>query len=214
MIRIVLAEDHLLVREGFASILKCEPLIDLVGEASDGIEAIAITRKLRPDLLVLDLSLPKMHGLDVLAALSALKRTKIVVLTMHRDLPSVLESLRLGARGFLLKDASSRELIAGLKAVHQGDQFISETLEPDIRSALCGNRRGISQTGPSNLLTRRERMVTAKVAGGQSSECTARDLGISIGTVAKHRASVLRKIGAKTPVDMVRYAVRTGLIEL
>jgi DNA-binding NarL/FixJ family response regulator len=211
MITIVIAEDHALVREGLRNILEKEAVFKIVGEATNGLEAAEQVDRLKPDVLLLDLTLPRMHGLDVLIHLQNCKRTKVIIVSMHGDAPSVLEALKLGARGFVLKESPARELVEAIKAVNQRECFVSSSLQPLVCRAAIDSTRKIPDTDES--LTRRERLVLQKVGEGLCSTEIGKQLGISAGTVGKHRANISRKIGTRNSSDMTRYALRHKLVE-
>jgi DNA-binding NarL/FixJ family response regulator len=212
MIHILIAEDHALVREGLCRILETEQEFRVIGEAATGLEAVDKTESSKPDVLLLDLTLPFLHGLDILARLKSQKRTRVLVVSMHGDEPSVVQALRLGARGYLLKESPARQLISAIKTIHGGGHFISPSLEPIVHRAMTGRGAGNSPQGSSEL-TRREISVLQQVASGESSGEIAKRLGISISTVAKHRANIMRKTESKTQADMVLFAIRHKLID-
>lgn len=213
MIRIVLAEDHALVREGLRRILEREPSFEIVAEAATGIDAVELTRIHKPTILLLDLTLPRLHGLDAMSQLSKQSHTKILIVSMHSDVPSVLEGLRLGATGFVLKDAPSTDLICAIKMAVAGQLYLGPSLEKLVRQHTH-DRLQRGQDCQSSSLSKRERAVLQKVALGLDSQQIAIELGVAVSTVSKHRSSIMQKTGAHTQIDVLRYALRHNLVQL
>ena len=212
MIKLAIAEDHQMVRQGLRSLLEKEQDFEIVAEAQDGNEAIDMVSRTSPDMLLLDLTLPRLHGLNVLVQLRGRKQLKVVVLSMHRDDASVLEAIRLGARGYVLKDSPATELVLAIRSVMRGEIFVSPPLAGLVqRAALDGV---IGKNAKSNgELTRRERMVLQLAAEGKRNEMIARDLGISIRTAEKHRANLMKKLQLRSQSDLLRYAIRHDLVQ-
>jgi DNA-binding NarL/FixJ family response regulator len=212
MITIVLAEDHQMVRHGLMRLLEDEDELSLVGEAGDGLHAVELVEKLKPKILLLDLMLPRLHGLEVIRRLRGQTGTKIVVVSMYADEPYVIESLKSGASGYVLKDSPPSELIEAIRTVAKGNLFIS----PGLRGcALSASLRTMSG-GPlhdSDNLTNRERLVLQMAAEGNSSSVIARKLFLSPRTVESHRGSLMKKLGLRTQTDLVRYAIRKKIID-
>jgi DNA-binding NarL/FixJ family response regulator len=181
-----------------------------VGAASDGAMAIDEALAKKPDILLLDLSLPKIHGLHVLTQLSTLKKTRVIILTGQTDRASVLEALRHGARGYILKDSPRVELIAAIRAVAKGELFVSPQFEKFLREHAVNATRGVEVR--KEELTIRERMVLQMIAAGNSNETIAALLGISSRTVEKHRANFMAKLGLESHREIVLYAMREGLL--
>ncbi|PKO12629.1 MAG: DNA-binding response regulator [Chloroflexi bacterium HGW-Chloroflexi-10] len=210
-IRIVLADDHNIVREGFRLVLEAQPDFQVVGEASAGIEAIRMVEMLRPDVLVLDLMMPGINGMEVIRQVRAL--TKVVILSMHNNEAYVLESLRNGAHGYVLKDATTKELIQAVIAASQGQRYLSAPFAEraiEVYSRLTDNL----ETDPLNLITNREREVMILVAQGNSSPQIGEMLGISPRTVEVHRANLMRKLNFRSQTDLIRFAIKHGLLTI
>lgn len=210
VIRVALAEDHEMVREGFRTLLELEKDFQIVGEAEDGPQALELATSKKPDVLLLDLTLPRLHGLHVLSQLRGQKATRVIVLTMHGDKASVLEALRLGALGYVLKDSPRAELIKAIRAVAQDEVFVSPRFEGFLKERALNSLRGQEQR--VEALTVRERMVLQIIADGKTNEAAAAMLGISIRTVEKHRANFMEKLGLQTHREIVLYALREGLL--
>jgi DNA-binding NarL/FixJ family response regulator len=208
-IRIALAEDHNLVREGLKALLKNEPCFELVGEATDGLQALQLVDKEKPDVLLLDLRIPRLHGIEVLRQLREHKHTRVVVVSMHADEPYVLEALKSGVSGYVLKDCSSAELVQAIRAVAGGAQYLCEALRQKALSATL-KRLVPGIRGPQ--LTKRELLVLELAAEGKTSGEIAETLFISRRTAEAHRANLMKKLGLKTQTDLVLYAVRNGMI--
>jgi two-component system, NarL family, response regulator NreC len=208
-IRIALAEDHKLVREGLRALLKSEPCFELVGEASDGLQAVEIVEKLKPDVLLLDLRIPRLHGIEVLRQLRDQQHTKVVVVSMHSDEPYVIEALKNGVSGYVLKDCPSTELIQAIRTAAAGGQYLAESLRQKAISATL-KRLVPGVRGPQ--LTKRELLVLELAAEGKTSAEIASTLFISRRTAEAHRANLMKKLGLKTQTDLVLYAVRNGMI--
>jgi DNA-binding NarL/FixJ family response regulator len=210
-IRIVLADDHNIVREGFRLVLEAQPDFQVVGEASAGIEAIRAVEMLRPDVLVLDLMMPGINGMEVIRQVRAL--TKVVILSMHNNEAYVVEALRNGAHGYVLKDATTKELIQAVIAASQGQRFLSAPFAEraiEVYSRLTNN----SEANPLDLITNREREVMILVAHGNSSPQIAELLGISPRTVEVHRANLMRKLNFRSQTDLIRFAIKHGLLTI
>lgn len=211
-IRILLADDHALVRQGFRRLLEDDGRIQVAGEAGTGLEAIARCRELRPDLALLDLAMPELNGL---AAAEEIRRaqpeTKIIVLSMHADTAHLRQALRAGVQGYVLKDAADLDLPAAVLAVAAGGTFWS----PGVAEAMAGMlRQGPEgpRSDPWDQLTLREREVLQLIAAGKSNKEAAALLGISPNTVAVHRANVMATLGLRGTAEMALYAVKRGLI--
>jgi DNA-binding NarL/FixJ family response regulator len=208
-IRIALAEDHNLVREGFKALLKDEPSFELVGEASDGVEAVEMVQKQKPDVLLLDLRIPRLHGIEVLRQLRDQNKTHVIVVSMHSDEPYIVEAIKNGVSGYVLKDSPPAELIKAIRTAASGGQYFCEPMQKKafhigLRRVLPGSR------GPQ--LTKREHVVMELAAEGKTSAEIAERLFISRRTAEAHRANIMRKLGLKTQTDLVLYAVRHGII--
>jgi two-component system NarL family response regulator len=211
-IRVVIAEDHRMVRELLAALLAREADVAVVGEAANGREAIELAQTLRPDLLVLDVGLPEIDGIEVARRLRAsLPALKLLALSIHSEERFVQAMLNAGANGYLLKTSAVTELVQAIRAVTQGKLYVS----PDVaRDAQADELGAAAPAGQSIPIGRRERQVLALLAEGKRSHEIAAQLGISIATVEAHRRNIMRKLGLHTVAELTRYAVRKGLTAL
>lgn len=208
-IRIAMAEDHKLVREGLKALLKNEPTFELVAEASDGLEALEMVERFKPDVLLLDLRLPRIHGMELLRQLRDQQHTRVVVVTMHSDEPYVLEAIKNGVMGYVVKDAPSEELMHAIRCAAQGQEYLSEQLRQRVISV--GLKRLTRSTSEAQL-TSRENLVMELAAEGRTNAEIAQKLFISRRTVEAHRANLMKKLALKNQTDLVLYAVRHNIV--
>ncbi len=211
---IVLADDHHVVRKGMRALLEAEADFRLVGEASDGLETVQLVERLRPDVLVLDLMMPGLNGIEVTRRVRKRSpHTKVLILSMHANDDYVLEALRNGATGYVLKDASMSELVQAVRDVAAGRRYLSQLLAERAIDAY------VMQTQESTLdryetLTDREREVLHLAADGLTNAEVAARLSISPRTAEGHRSNMMRKLGLSNQTELVRYAIRRGIITL
>lgn len=208
-IRVLLADDHEVVRQGFAMLLDSQPDMQVVGQAADGREAQQLARDLRPNLIVMDVSMPNLGGVEATRRIcDELPGVRIVALSMHSDSVYVREVLRAGADGYLLKASSSADLLAAVRAVANGDGFLS----PAVSHTLLDDYRKQAKA-PIDLLTAREREVLQLVAEGATNKDVAKKLGISIYTAEGYRGRIMEKLNLHSAGEIVRFAMRSGLID-
>lgn len=213
-IRIVLADDHPVVRHGVRGLLQAEPEFVVVGEASNGLETVQLVEKLQPEVLVVDLMIPGVNGLEVIRQIrQRLPLIRIVVLSMHANEPYVLEALRNGAAGYVLKDSSAGDLVLAVRQVLAGQRYLSPPLSERAVEAYLQRSRETS-FDPYDALTEREREVLHLAAEGLSNPDVAARLSISPRTVETHRANLMRKLGLKTQTDLIRYALKRGILPM
>lgn len=207
-IRILLADDHAVVRRGFRLILDGQPGLEVVGEASNGREAVQLAVALTPDLVILDVSMPELNGIEAARRIvEEVPRARVLALSMHRDGVYVREMLRAGARGYLLKDADDEALIDAVQAVARGDAYISPSVADTV---LTDYRRHV--TNPLDLLSAREREVLQLISEGRTNKDIAQLLGLSVHTVDSHRSRLMEKLNLNSTGELVRFAIRNGLI--
>ena len=207
-IRVILADDHDIVRQGLRLVLEKEH-IEVLGEASDGLEAIRLIQELRPDIALLDLDMPGLDGLAVLReAARACPQTRTVILTRHMEEPYAVEALRIGARGYVLKTQASTDLVAAIQHVYRGEVYLSPRISKAVVQAYLSNT-----DAPNAKLSVRERQVLQLVGEGHSTKKIATLLGISVKTADTHRTKVMEKLDIHQTAGLVRYAIRNGLIE-
>jgi DNA-binding NarL/FixJ family response regulator len=210
--RVLLADDHALVRRGVRLILDAEPDLTVVAEAGDGAEAIEKARDERPDLAILDIAMPRMTGLQAARELSRLQPDlRILILTMYDNEQFFFEALKSGASGYVLKSVADRDLLEACRAAMRGEPF----LYPGAVTALIRNFLDRARDGdlPAKAITDREEEILKLVAEGHSSKEIADLLVIAVKTVERHRANLLSKLGLKDRLELTRYAIRAGLIE-
>ena len=211
-IRVLVADDHAIVRTGIRHVLETEPGFAVVGEASTGAEALALAAELEPDVAVLDISMPGGSGLQVASELRRrVPDTRILILSMYDNAEYVLESLRAGVHGYLLKDSAAAELGAAIRAVCRGESFFSPPVARHLGAAVRGELRP-EGAGALAALTARERQVLAGVADGRTNKEIAQELGISHRTVESHRESLMRKLDVYTVAGLTKIALAEGLI--
>jgi two-component system, NarL family, nitrate/nitrite response regulator NarL len=211
-IRVLVADDHAIVRTGIRHVLETEPGFSVVGEASNGTQALALALELRPDVAVLDISMPGVSGLQTAAELrKRLPDTRILVLSMHDNTEYVLESLRAGVHGYLLKDSAAAELGGAIRAVCRGESFFSPPVARQLGAVVRGEI-GRGPAGALGQLTGRERQVLVGVARGRTNKEIAQELGISHRTVESHRESLMRKLEVYTVAGLTKIALEEGLV--
>ena len=214
MTTILLADDHRIVRQGLRALLEAEPDFSLVGETGDGLEAIQLAERLQPDVIVLDLMMPGINGLEATRQISDnCPQTRVVILSMHADEAYVLEALRNGASGYVLKDSSADDLVRAVREVEAGRRYLSPPLS---ERAIEAYTRKAEETSldPYEKLTNREREVLHLTAEGHSSTEIAERLSISSRTVETHRANMMRKLDLRSQTDLIRYALKRGIIPM
>ena len=212
-IRILLADDHTIVRDGLRAILEREPDMAVIAEAADGRECIRLAESSAPDVVVMDLGMPNMNGMEATRRIvSANPRIGVVILSMHQDESYVLGALKAGAKGYLLKDSMRGEVLQAIRAVHQGRSFltrkVAQMLQEDYVSRL--EERGLEDR--YDLLSDREREVLQFIAEGRANKEVANLLNISVTTVETHRGHILQKLDIHSVPELILYAVRKGII--
>ena len=212
-VRILLADDHTVMRSGLRALLERQQNFEVVGEADNGREAVSLCASLLPDIVIMDVGMPLLNGVEATKALLRQSpSTGVVMLSMHSDEVYVMRSLQAGARAYLLKDSAAPDLISAIDAVSHGKSFFS----PAIRSLLAEDFiQVLRQKGAVDsyeLLTAREREILQLLAEGKSNKEVAADLNISLYTVETHRSNILEKLGLHTPAELILYAVRKGII--
>jgi DNA-binding NarL/FixJ family response regulator len=211
--RIVLAEDHTILREGVRSLLSSAPDLEIVGEAGDGREAIQYVEEQKPDLILMDLSMPRMNGME---AVREIKRrfsdTKILVLTVHKTEEYILAALQAGANGYLLKDSTYAELLMAVNYVLRGKTYISPEISHMVLEGYVEGRKTLKKRTSWDTLTKREREILKLIAEGYKNKEIAEDLCISTKTVEKHRANLMEKLDLHKVQALTAYAIERGLV--
>jgi DNA-binding NarL/FixJ family response regulator len=215
MIRVVLADDHHLVRQALRALLEKAGDIEVVGEAADGAEALDLVQRLLPDVLVLDIAMPHLNGLEAVGRLRSLEvKTRALILSMYADDTLVRQALRNGAKGYLLKRAVTEELLLAVRAVSRGDTFLCPEVAGPVLNGLVDAPLPIRDLGPLDQLTSREREVLQLVAEGHTNRAIATHLHLSEKTVEKHRGHLMAKLSVHDTAALVRLAIRHGLVAL
>jgi len=216
-IKIILVDDHQIVRDGIKSLLSKNTNISIVGEATSGYELFNLLKTQTPDIILLDISLPKMSGIEVAKILTkSYKQLKILMLSMYTSEEFIFNSLKAGVKGYLPKNTTRDELLLAINEIYHGNEYFSKTvsdtiLKSYINKARYGNE--ISQNSLNNL-TNREREILQYVAEGINNPNIAQKLCISIRTVETHKTSIMKKLGLNSIVDLVKYAIKNNIIEL
>lgn len=206
--RVVLADDHALFRSGVKRILEEVGGVEVIGEAADGLELLALLRKVTPDLVILDISMPNLRGLEAIREIKASHPgVQVLMLTMHKDEEYLAYALTAGAAGFLLKQDADPELLAALTTIRRGKTYLSPAISEVVPDLL--RRQGPDGT-PKEVLTHREREILTLLADGKSSKEIGELLFISLRTVQNHRANIMRKLKVRRIADLIKYAVQKG----
>jgi DNA-binding NarL/FixJ family response regulator len=212
-IRIILVDDHAMFREGLHVLLRGAPDIAVVGEAEDGAAGAMLARRLEPDVVILDLDMPRGDGLWALRAITdTAPAVRVLVLTVHAEQERLLQLLEAGARGYLTKDAASRELVEAIRVVAGGDIYVRPTVARLLAAAVVPQRIVATATGRFNTLSEREQTILRMVAQGFSGAEVARHLGISSKTVAAYKHRIQEKLGIEHRTDYVRFALEAGVL--
>ncbi len=212
-IRILLADDHTVVREGMRALLERQPDMVVVAEAADGRETVRLAEEHSPDVVLMDVAMPAMNGIEATRRiLAANARTAIVILSMHQDESYVLRSLKAGARGYLLKDSPQTDVVAAIRAVSQGRSFLSRKISRMLQEDYVQELESAGLEDSYDLLTDREREILQLLAEGRANKEVAQLLNISPTTVETHRGHILQKLGLHSVPDLILYAVRKRLI--
>ncbi len=215
-IKIVLADDHVLVRNGIKAMLESDHDIQVVGEANNGNEALEVAKKLHPDILILDIRMPELNGLEAASRLSGYSpSTKAVILSMHDSEEYVLQALDAGAYGYLLKDTDKNEFVKALKQVHGGSKYFSGGVSNILANRLLGSRPVATRSTVEEdayHLTRREKEILRMIIDGKHNRDIAEASGKSVRTIETHRFNIMKKLGVNNAIDMVNKAIRENLV--
>ena len=215
MIRVILADDHNLVRQGIRSLLEKVDDIEIVAEAENGLEAVNLTQQLEPDVLVMDINMPRLTGIQAAEQINNLDvKTQVIILSMHSDKTLVRQALRNGVRGYLLKRSVMEELLLAVRAANQGDSFLSPAVSGIVMDDFLAGRKGGDMAGGFDQLSSREREVLKLVAEGHVNKDIAELMFLSVKTIEKHRSNLIDKLGVRDLPGLVRIAIKYGLVSL
>jgi DNA-binding NarL/FixJ family response regulator len=216
-IRILIADDHTIVRQGLKKLLEEEQGMEVVGEAVDGRDAVAKAMDLMPDIVLMDLSMPGLHGLEAARQISKrLPKTRVLILSMHKNEAYVLQSLQAGATGYILKDSASEEVATAIRSVNRGDSYLS----PSISRVVIEDYLRLSTPGASgakslyDTLTVREREIFQLLAEGLKNQEISERLHVSVKTVETHRAHIMEKLNLNNIAELVKYSIEIGIVQL
>ena len=214
-IRVLVVDDHAVLRQSLRYLLEAQPGIDVVGEAADGREAVDLAEKLQPDVVLMDTIMPGLNGIEATRQIRRrLPKTRVLMLTGYMEDEHVAGALKAGASGYVIKKSELDELLLGIQAVHPGNPYFSSSIgDGDLTDYLWQLKSNGGRVG-YDLLTAREREVLQLIAEGASNQKIAQDLFISVKTVEAHRAHIMTKLHAKNRTDLIRYALRKGLVGL
>ncbi len=211
---IVIAEDHRIVREGLRALLASHPEFEIRSEVEDGLSAVQSVQKVKPHVVLMDLSMPRMHGLDAIREIRRLvPQTKILVLTVHKAEEYILAAFEAGVHGYVLKDASHAELVTAIHAVLCGKPYLSPSVSEKVIAGYLERKRDLRRESSWDSLTQREREIAKLVAEGYKNREIASLLCISAKTVEKHRANLMHKLGLRSVTALIALALERGLIE-
>jgi DNA-binding NarL/FixJ family response regulator len=212
-LRILLADDHVVMRTGLRALLERQPNLEVVGESANGRETIELAASLRPDVVVMDVGMPDLNGIEATKAIVTQRRvTAVIVLSMHADESYVMRALKAGARAYLLKDSAAADLIGAIEAVSQGKSFFSPKVSRILAEDYVRVLRQKGAVDSYDLLTSREQEILQLLAEGKANKEVATDLNISLYTVETHRSHILQKLNLHNSAELVLYAVRKGII--
>jgi two-component system, NarL family, response regulator NreC len=212
-LRVLLADDHGIVRRGLRSLLESQPGIDVIGEAADGLEALRLCTESSPDILILDIAMPKMNGIEVASRVHKFENApRVIILSMHTDESYIIRALAAGARGYLLKEATDEDLVPALRSVIAGKRFFSPAVTAVLMEDYVRQLQARGLTDSYHLLTDRERQVLQLLAEGRSNKDVATVLDVGVSTVETHRANLMQKLNLHNTAEIVLYAVRKGII--
>lgn len=213
MIRIILADDHALMRRGLRLVLEQQKDFEVVGEANDGREAVALAETLNPDIVVMDITMPNLNGIEAARQIHTKhSSTSIIMLSMHADESFVLRALKAGARGYLLKESAESDLIGAVRLVFEGKAFFSPTVSRMLVQDYVRQLQDKDVEDSYELLTARERELLQLIAEGKSNKDIANMLNLSVYTVETHRGNILNKLNLHSVPELILYAVRKGVI--
>lgn len=214
-IRVLIADDHVLVREGLRRLLETQSDIVVIGEAGDGIEALELARQLKPEVLLLDIAMPRMSGLEAIRLIHAASPdTRVVVLSMYEKEAYAHQMLQAGAYGYVLKCEPSSDMLAAIRAAHARRFYFSSRVHQEVvRGYLDGRPRETPRAKGFDTLSDREKQVFFLIIEGISSAQISEVLCLSLKTIEKHRASIARKLGVTSPVEMIKYAIRGEIVD-
>jgi RNA polymerase sigma factor (sigma-70 family) len=212
-IRVLLADDHKLMRAGLRLVIDQQGDLTVVGEADDGRQALELAKSLKPDVVVMDIGMPNLNGIEAARQITEIRpEASVVMLSMHSDEGYVLRALRAGARGYLLKDSATTDLVQAIRAVAEGKSFFSPAVSKVLLQDYMRKLRRTGAEDSYDLLSPREREVLQLVAEGKSNKEVANLLNLSVYTVETHRAKIMQKLNLKGVPELILYAVRKGLI--
>ena len=211
--RLIIAEDHTILREGLKALLSSEHEFEVVGEAEDGREAIKCTENLRPDIVLMDLAMPRMHGLEAIREIkNRIPETHVLVLTVHKNEEYVLATFQAGANGYVLKDASHKELVTAIRAVLAGRPYISPSISAMVLEGYLEGKKIVKAQSSWDSLTQRERETLKLIAEGYKNREIADILCISVKTVEKHRSNLMNKLSLHSVSALTAFAIEKGLV--
>jgi len=214
-IRILIADDHKIVRQGIRKLLETEPDLQIVGEACDGRDATIKTQQLKPDLVLMDIAMSNLNGLEATRQIKKmLPKTKILILTMHKNEEYILQSLQAGASGYLLKESAVEDLVSAIHSVYELDSFLSPAISKTVIEAYLNKKKTGKQTSAFEILSDREREVLQLIAEGYTNQKIANTLFISVKTVEAHRSNIMRKLDIHDITELVKYAIKKGIVDL
>ena len=213
-IQILIADDHSVVRKGICQIINDQPDMEVAGEAKDGVDALKKARHLTPDIVLLDIAMPNLSGLEVIGMLKeAVPRAGIVILSMHAKESYVHQALNSGALGYILKASPSSDILDAIRSVHKGEYFLSSKIKADVIDSYLNNKKEEPAIRGYDLLSEREQQVFRLVVEGKSTKEIAGFLFVSPKTIEKHRSNVMNKLGVHGQLELLKYAIKIGVVD-